>query len=195
MIATSTALALAAAAAAAGASAYNTRQTAKRQDSAAAEGIRRQAENQRKATANVNKTVEQVGKSSAEPDRMQAREQFLQAIRQRSAQARQGLGATGLSSAYDQLAGSEAANAEQYALGQAGNLATIEGATRQRQREGNAFGDLGMNLDAQRGDVQGDQFLTGLRVRGIQRNPWIDAAAAAANGYASGGMYGGGGGG
>lgn len=181
--------------AAAGASAYNTQQTAKRQDNAAAEGIRKQAENQRRATANVNKTVEQVGKSSAEPDRMQAREQFLTAIRQRAGQARQGMGATGLSSAYDQLAGSEAANAEQYALGQAGNLATIEGATRQRQREGNAFGDLGMNLDAMSGDVRGDQFLTGLRVNGIRRNPWIDAAAAAANGYASGSMYGVGGGG
>jgi hypothetical protein len=190
-VGTTTALLLAAAAA--GASAYNTQQTAKRQDSAAAEGIRRQSENQRRATANVNKTVEQVGKSSAEPDRMQAREQFLTAIRQRSAQARQGLGPTGLSSAYDQLAGSEAANAEQYALGQAGNLATIEGATRQRQREGNAFGDLGMNLDAMSGDVRGDQFLTDLRVRGIRRNPWIDAASAAAGGIAGG--YGGGGGG
>ena len=179
--------------AAAGASAYNTQQTAKRQDNAAAEGIRKQAENQRRATANVNKTVEQVGKSSAEPDRMQAREQFLTAIRQRAGQARQGMGATGLSSAYDQLAGSEAANAEQYALGQAGNLATIEGATRQRQREGNAFGDLGMNLDAMSGDVRGDQFLTDLRVRGIRRNPWIDAASAAAGGIAGG--YGGGGGG
>lgn len=192
-VGTTTALLLAAAAA--GASAYNTQQTAKRQDSAAAEGIRKQAENQRRATANVNKTVEQVGKSSAEPDRMQAREQFLTAIRQRAGQARQGMGATGLSSAYDQLAGSEAANAEQYALGQAGNLATIEGGTRQRQREGNAFGDLGMNLDAMSGDVRGDQFLTGMRVNSIRRNPWIDAAAAAANGYASGGMYGGGGGG
>lgn len=180
--------------AAAGGSAYNTQQTAKRQDAAAAEGIRRQSENQRRATANVNKTVEQVGKSSAEPDRMQALEQFLTAIRQRAGQARQGMGATGLSSAYDQLAGSEAANAEQYALGQAGNLATIEGATRQRQREGNAFGDLGMNLDAMSGDVRGDQFLTDLRVRGIRRNPWIDAASAAAGGYAS-GAYGSGGGG
>ncbi len=190
-VGTTTALILAGAAAAA--SAYNTQQTAKKQDNAAAQGIRTQAENQRKATANVNKTVEQVAKSSAEPDRAQAREQFLTAIRQRSAQARQGLGATGLSSAYDQLAGSEAANAEQYALGQAGNLATIEGATRQRQREGNAFGDLGMNLDAMSGDVRGDQFLTDLRVRGIRRNPWIDAASAAAGGIAGG--YGGGGGG
>ena len=139
--------------------------------------------------------VEPAGKSSADSDRTPARQQFLTAFRPRSSQARQGLGPTGLSSAYDQLAGSEAANAEQYALGQAGNLATIEGATRQRQREGNAFGDLGMNLDAMGGDVRGDQFLTDLRVRGIRRNPWIDAAAAAANGYASGGMYGGGGGG
>ena len=113
--------------AAAGASAYNTQQTAKRQDNAAAEGIRKQAENQRRATANVNKTVEQVGKSSAEPDRMQAREQFLTAIRQRSAQARQGLGPTGLSSAYDQLAGSEAVSpATSHPAGAGSGIANFE---------------------------------------------------------------------
>lgn len=171
---------------AAGASAYNTNRTAKKQDQANAEGMRRQAETQRMANARLNKTLTDAKASSPEATRKTAQDQYLAAIQQKLGQANANLKPLGVSSAYDADASAASAKnlGETNAL--AGLMSRMDAPALQRQAEQFSYGNLGMDLDRYAGNVQGDNFLTGLRVGGIRRNPYIDAAAAAAQGWASG---------
>jgi hypothetical protein len=95
--------------------------------------------------------------------------------------------------AYQEAAGAAATQATNYGDLISGLMARMDAPDLQRQAEANAYGNLGMDLDVIGANVRNNQFLTGLRVNGIRRNPWIDIAAATASGAASG--YGSGGGG
>ena len=171
---------------AAGASAYNTNRTAKKQDAAAARGIRQQAENQRQANARLNKTLEFAEKSKPDDARNRIRQQYQQAMMSQQPKALAGLQGPAGSAAYQQAAGAAQTQATNYGDLISGLMARMDAPDLQRQAEANAYGNLGMDLDVVGGNVRNDQFLTNLRVNGIRRNPWIDIAAASASGAAQG---------
>jgi hypothetical protein len=185
-VGTTTALVLAGLAAAG--SAYNTNRTAKKQDAAAAQGISRQAALQAENNANINRTL-QFGQQS-KPDDFEANRlgQYSQAIRAKLAQANSGLQGSGASSAaFKEAANDAGGQAKGYADTLGGLMAKMDAPTLQRQEESYSYGNLGMDLDRQRSSIQGEDFLTRLRVGGIRRNPYIDAASAAMGGVASAG--------
>lgn len=170
----------------AGATAYNTNRTAKKQDAAAARGIRQQAENQRQANAKLNKTLEFAEKSKPEEARKRTQQQYQQALRAQAPAALQGLQRSTGGAAFNDAAGAAQTQATNYGDLISNLMARMDAPDLQRQAEANAYGNLGMDLDVIGGNVRGDQFLNNLRVGSIRRNPWIDAGAQVAGGAAQG---------
>lgn len=184
--ATSTYIALALAAAAAGTSYYNTTKTAHNADQVAAQGIREQSANQKKANARINKTLDEEANSSLAGSAKQAQDQYLAQAQRSMAQANAGLTERGLSSDFDERAGGAAAsNADWSALG-AKLLGTIDGASRQRDAEAKNFGNTGMDLSVIGSKIGSDDFLNKLRLSQVRRNAGLDLAAGLMNGAAGG---------
>ena len=189
--ATSTYIAMAAMAASAAANAVNTRNTARRQDAQAAQGIRSQADIQRRADAKVNEQVAELQGSNAEGDRKQRMADYMaQLTRNRSSIAgglQPGIGGDAFQS--DAQTALEGVDAK--AMGDAGLLARMDAAGMQRQREGTAAGKLGTDISMIGRESKGQQFIDDLRLRGIRRNGNLDLASgilgAIGNGMAMGG--------
>jgi hypothetical protein len=175
---------------AAAASAYNTDQTAKHADHVAADGIRRNSALQEDTNKRLNKTISDARKSTPDDERKTAQAQYLQTVRSQLGQANSGLAAKGLSSQFDQLAGQEAGQTKDFGDTLSGLMARMDAPVLQRQREGNTYGNLGMDMTRIGSDMSGNDFLTRLRASNVRRNPWIDLAASSINGAAS--NYGGG---
>lgn len=169
----------------AAASAYNTHEVAKKQDNIAADGIRQQAKTQQEANQRINKTIAETKASTADPYAQTANQKYLQAIQQHLSAGTAGLATRGLSEQYDQMATGGAAQAQDYAGTIAGLLSRIDSGTQQRQAEGNMQGQLGYDLLPMAANINGDAFLNNLKLKGVQRNPWIDLAAAGASAYGS----------
>lgn len=186
-------VAVAVAAAAALTTAYNTRQTAKKQDAALAEGIRQQAKIQKRGNQQISDSLSKLEKSRSGTEQAGALEQYRQALRGTDAQARSGQAVEGLSEAYDEATRAGTATAQ----GNVGNIADllsrIDAPSLQRQREGIGVADLGLNLSTLGRDARGADFLARMKAQNIRRNPWLDAAASAMNAYAGGSFSGGGG--
>lgn len=176
-VATSTMVALGLAAASAAAQAQNTKNVAKKQDQQAAVGIRKASETQRAANERINKTLQETKKSTPDDEKRTASNSYIEAIQRQMAGANAGLARRGISDQYDQMATAGQGQATDYAGTIAGLLSRIDAGAQQRQNEGNSFGNLGMDLDVTRGNVQGDAFLNDMAMKRIQRNPYIDLAA------------------
>lgn len=185
-VATTTALALAAMAAAA-ASAYNTNRTAKKADSIAAQGIRKQGENQRRVNQKLQETLKQTAESNSESERKAANDSYINQVQNKMAAGTAGLAKQGVSQQFDEMAGQAKGQAADYAGTIAGLLSRIDAGAMQRQSEGNLMGDFQFNTGPDASAIQGDAFLNDMALRGVRRNPYIDFAASALNGYASGG--------
>lgn len=169
-----------------GATVYNNNRVAKQQDGIAAEGIRKQAENQRQTTARVNRTLEDIGNSRPDGARASVQQTYLDQVQRQMGQARQGLAIRGLSEQYDEMAGAAANDASAYAGTVADLMSRIDAGALQRQAEGNRMSQLDMDMDVDRSRVQGDAFLTDMMMRGVRRNPYLDIAAGAMRGAAAG---------
>ena len=189
--ATSTYIAMAAMAASAAANAVNTRNTARRQDAQAAQGIRSQADIQRRADAKVNEHVAELQGSNAEGERKQRMADYMaQLTRNRSSIAgglQPGIGGDAFQS--DAQTALEGVDAK--AMGDAGLLARMDAAGMQRQREGTAAGHLGTDIGMIGRESKGQQFIDDLRLRGIRRNGGLDLASGLLGAAGSGMMMGG----
>lgn len=171
----------------AGASVYNAEQTAKRQDNELARQIIAQGERQRAADKIVQDAVLRQGQSSPDEARQSSLDQYLTQLQRTQGQAASGLDQLGAVS--DRFSeDSEDAAGDIAATGQrtADIMSRIDAPLLQRQEEGIAFGRLGGDIARVGALSDSDRYLGDIRMRGIRRNPWIDAAAAAAQGYASG---------
>lgn len=168
-----------------GASAYNTRQTAKEADQVAAQGIRQQAKNQEEADSRVTSEVNALEQSSPEASRAQATDAFLGQLRRTRGQAVAG-GPAGASSRY--AADLETAEGDVSTFGTkvADTLARINAPGLQREAEGQGFNRLSSDLGTIGRNAGADAFLNDLRLRGVKRNPWIDAGASIGGGVAGG---------
>lgn len=179
------------AAVAAGTSYYNSNQTAKRQDRAAADAIRNQRAIQDEANAKVNRTLQDVQASSPAEERKTAEDAYLQQVKNAQSLARANLDEDGVSSAYDEAAGKAGNQAQGYAQQIAGLMARMDAPINQRTNEGFSFGNLTSDLGGVQRKSAGQQWIDQLKAATIRRNPWLDAAASAMSAYGS--SYGAGG--
>lgn len=170
----------------AGTAAYETDRTAKKQDRAAALGIRQQAERQRQADQRVNRELQQIKQSDAEAERAAANEQFVQQLQRNRAVAGGALpNVAGASDRFAQDLEKSTEDSDSMAERVAALMARIDAPTLQRQREGRAMGRLATDLGQIARLSAGDDFLAQLRLRGIRENPWVMAGASIAQGAGS----------
>jgi hypothetical protein len=194
-IASGTLAALALAAAAAGTSYYNTRQTANKQDSAAAAGIRSQADRQRQADARTNQIIDAQAASTPDAAKMDTLGQYMQQVRASAAGAGRGIQQAGATSqAAEESAADAALGVSSYGGKIAELMAAMDAPQLQRRQEAVSMARGGSDIERVASFAGGDNFLNQLRLQGIRRNPWLDAFSSFAGGAASGAAGGWGGG-
>lgn len=171
----------------AGAQYANTQNTARKQDNALAQQIRDQMAQRQKSAQAITKSVQSISASSPDSARETALQGYLRAI-QAHKDGAAGTMTTpgGTSQAFQQDAKSAAAGVQDYGDKVASLMASIDAPARQRQAEGVSIGDLAASLGRLRSDAQGSDFLNALRLRGIRRDPWLDAGAQFGMGWAQG---------
>lgn len=177
--------ALAASALGAGVNAYNTDQTAKRQDETAAQGIMQQGVRQREADSAVNAEAERLKQSSPDDARNAATAQFMDQLRRSRSQAE---------GQPDVLGGSRfgadtnAANAKNYDIASraANVMGRINAPAQQRATEGQGIAQLASDIGGISRNSQGDAFLTNLRERGIRPDAGLSATGDIIGGIGSG---------
>ena len=194
-VATSTLVALGLAAAAAGGQYVNTRNTARRQDSEAAAGIRAQSARQREADSTVSDLIDKQAGSSGADEQANVLGQYMQQLRQAKAGSTTGLSQIGNVSDTARAAEADAAlGVSDYGSKIASLMSAIDAPGLQRQNEAVDRARGGVALEGIGRNADGDAFLNELRLQGVRRNPWLDAFSSFASG-ASSGMAGGAGGG
>jgi hypothetical protein len=174
-------------AAAAGLQAYNGVRTANKQKEAISAGLIRQGANRDQANARVNETVRRTAESDSADEKKKIGGQYLDQIMRQMGQAQSGLATRGLSAEYDAMASDAGGKVADYGKDTAGLFARMDAPIEQRRGEAASFGNLGMDLTRIGGNVQGDDFLTKLKVNSITRSPWLDLMAGLASGAATSG--------
>lgn len=175
-----------------GASLYNTQQTAKKADSAQARLIRNQARKQGELDQRVNKEVQDLSQSNSADERAKALTNYTDTVRRGSSDITAGL-TPGIGSAAFKDAGKAATDGT---LGYANNIADlmsrIDAPTMQRRGEAFGYGRLATDTNMLAREARGQAFLDELRMRQVQRNPWLDALSGVASGFGgSGASFGG----
>lgn len=182
-------------AAASGAQMYNTRRTEQKQDNQLAQSIRSRSREQQKADALVKGEVDKIAGSRSDDERAKSLDGYMQQLRTNRKGIEGGLTPNVGGDTFRADAASAANEVQGGAQDRAGLMARIDAPTMQRQGEAFSQSRLGSDLDLEGRASRGQAYIDELRLRGIRRNPWIDAAAqmgsAAAGGY-SGGFGGGG---
>lgn len=180
-------------AAGAGVSGYNSYDAAKRQDRAAAAGIRQQQARQQEANARINQELGSLEKSNPNAEREMATDEFLQQLRATRGAAEGPSSVPTASGRAAQEAATGKAAIANYGQERGRTLAGIAAPTRQRQAEGRGLSRMGSDVAQTANFAQGDKFLNDLRIKSIQKDPWLDAlgtvlsAAGAAYGMAGAG--------
>jgi ATPase subunit of ABC transporter with duplicated ATPase domains len=177
---------LAIAAASAGVQYYNTRQTAKKQDNTLAAQLRADADKQKQADAQTQQLIAKTRSSTDADEKAGSLAKFTQAIQANQANATRPLQTQGAVSDAYKKAGSDAAlGIASKAGGLADLVSSIDAPTQQRQNDVRDLDDFKTNIGMIRRDSAGDDFLSQMRLRGIKRNPWLDAASQVGTSYAS----------
>lgn len=162
----------------AGANYYNTRQTQKKQDNILAGQIRQQGVRQQEADQAIAEAMRERAAQGAENERAAIGNQYLDQVRAAQANAQRGLGQVGqVSRAYQVDANNAALGIGDYGARTADLMARIDAPAQQRQREGVADARVAMELDQIGRRSRADDYLAQLRLRGVQRNPWVDMAS------------------
>lgn len=177
----------------AGMSAYNTNQTAKREDRALADSIRNQASKQREADAKTLAEVSKTEASSSRDEEAKRTGDYMTQLRRNRASLQGGLTPSIGGSTFTADAAQAGQAVDQYAGDTAGLMAQVDAPGMQRQGEGFSFGKLATDIGLLQRESRGQAYIDELRRRSVRRNPWLDMAAGLA-GAAGGAMAGGGGG-
>lgn len=180
-------IAVGAAVAAAAVSAYNTKKTAKKQDKATAEGIRRQAEQQRQANSRLNQTLNTFEQSNSGDIRDSLMDRYGNQLRMKQQQALAGVNTSGATSDAARELIKRGSGETMSRAGNFGDLfARIDAPTDQRINEGMERTDLGSDLGVFTRNSAAEDYLTRLRLASVRRSPWLDMLSAGLSGYASG---------
>lgn len=167
-------------------SAVNTAISGRRQDRAAAEGIRRQGDIQSEANRRITERVADIAQSTPEAERAASLEGFLDTLRSSAATtggAEDPLGIGG--QRFAERVGAGEAVTRKRGAETAGILSRIDAPLRQRTREQGRIGGTALELGELGQRSSAEDFLTQLRVASKRPNPIIEALASAAKGAGS----------
>lgn len=169
-----------------GAQVYNTNKTARKQDNRLAAQLRDQASKQRKADAKTSELIQKTAKSDATDEKAQSLGDFLQRLKMAQGNANRPMQQVGaVSDEYRQDAQEAALGASNYGQRIAGLLSSIDAPGQQRVNEATDALRFGQEIDQIKRFSAGDDFLHQMKLRGIRRNPWLDAAGGIAKGAAN----------
>lgn len=164
---------------------YNGQQTEKRQENELARQIQQRSRLQDQADQSINKLLAQRAVSDSEPERESTASQYLDRVRMAQGAATSGLGQRGaVSDAYQQSAQDAALGIGSYGDAAANLMARVDAPMLQRDRESVENAQLGSDLGRLSRKSQGQDYLSQLRLQGIRRNPWLDAASQGLSGAA-----------
>ena len=169
----------------AAASAYNTQQTAKKQDRALAAQITQQGKKQQQASAKSAEALAAQAQSDPVDEQAQQMESYLSTLRQGQQNAGLNTGPGGFSEAYRQGTAEAGQQLGEYGSTRAGLLSRIDAPRLQRQNEGILFDTLGNELRMIGREASGQNYLDQLRYNSIRRDPWLDALSGVASGAGS----------
>lgn len=169
----------------AAASAYNTQQTAKKQDRALAAQITQQGKKQQQASAKIAEALAAQAQSDSVDEQAQQMESYLTTLRQGQQNAGLNTGPGGFSEAYRQGTAEAGQQLGEYGSTRAGLLSRIDAPRLQRQNEGILFNTLGNELRMIGREASGQNYLDQLRYNSIRRDPWLDALSGVASGAGS----------
>lgn len=175
--ATATYVALALAAASAGAQYINTRNTARRQDEAAAQGILNQGRIQQQADAKVNASITDLEGSDSASERSERLDDYIQTLRNNRAGIEGGSDPGYGSEAFKADAAQAGKDSTQYAENMAGLMARMDAPTMQRQGEAFSYGNLATDIGLIGRQSAGQRFIDDLRLNSIRRSAGLDLAA------------------
>ena len=173
-----------------GASAYNSISANQRSQAQEAQGIQQQQALRQQAAGMVNKTIQNVAASNPAALQRQATGDFVSQLRTNAGATNPTLGGTqgtpGANPRFAQDVNAANNTVQQFGNTQAGDLATMSAAVRQRQQEGLAAGTLQTNLGLVGAQGGSDAFLTQLRAATAgQQNPWLTMGAGLVSGGAN----------
>lgn len=176
--------------AAAALTAYNTKETARKQDRAVSKGILARMQSTREQSDAMQKTLAQLRDSNAQPAVAQANTDYLRALAapRPGGTASQPATVGALSDAYRTAAGAAANDSTALADKTAGLMALTDAPGIQRQGESAQIGQLSAALGRIGISANDATNLAQLKARGIRPNPWIGLAASALSAYGSGKM-------
>ena len=167
----------------AAASAYNTQQTAKKQDRALAAQITQQGKKQQQASAKIAEALAAQAQSDAVDEQAQQMDSYLATLRQGQQNAGLNTGPGGFSEEYRRGTAEAGEQLGEYGTGRADLLSRIDAPRLQRQNEGILFDTLGNELRMIGREASGQNYLDQLRLNSIRRDPWLDALSGVATSY------------
>lgn len=179
-------------AAAAAAQGYNTYKTAKKQDQALLAGMRESSAEQRQADARMNATLDDIEGRTSGPIEGSMRQRYGDAARKKYAIAMQNIENQPGADTSGGEAKRESATGKAVDYGQffADEYSKLDAPGDRRRLDAYDRLNMGMDVSVHNRNSRAALNTGALHARSIQRNPWIDIAAAVGNGVA-GGMAGG----
>lgn len=172
---------MALAAAGSGAQAYTARETAKDQDAAAAQGIKRQQSKQREIDSRVNESLDTLERSTPDEERTASLDQYMQQLRSARSNM-EGSDVPVTAGRYGEDVANSKAAIGNYGDKVAGLLSRIRAASDQRLNEGYDIGRMGSDVSNTARNAAGQAFIDQLRMNGIRPNAWVTAAGDVAKG-------------
>ena len=160
------------------AGAANQQRALRRQDRAAAQGLRNQGELQRKSANRATSELRDFSRSGPEGEQAASLDAYMNALRESQSSTEGSL--PGVAMANPRYA-EDVANSRQRvgadAAARAGRASVIDGAGMQRLREGQGIGRASAEIGELGRQSNAEDYLTRLRVAGIRPDPWVSAAA------------------
>lgn len=178
--------------AAAALTAYNEKETARKQDRAVSQGILQHMQATRDQSTAMQKAFAQLKGSNAQPAVEQAKAGYMKALSANPTMGTQPAQVGALSDAYRQAAGTAANDSAGQAAKTAGLMAITDAPAIQRQDETGQIGKLQAALGTMGIAANDASNQAMLRARGIRPNAWINLAATALSAYGRGAAAGGG---
>lgn len=190
-------IAIGAALLSAGAAYENNQQVVHRQDSQLASSLRQQYALQRQENAKTQQLIQKTAQSSPDAAKSDLLGKFMAQIQANGGNTNRPLNQAGaVSDAYTKASNDASMGLSSYGNTNAGLLSAIDAPGLQRQGEAANLSRYGTQLNDLKRQSGVVDFLTQMKLRGIQPNPWLTAVSDGARAYGmsrAGGAAGGGG--
>lgn len=157
--------------------AANQQRALRKQDRAAAQGLRSQGELQRQAANRATSELQDFSRSGPEGEQAASLDAYMNALRASQPSTEGSLPGVAMANpryAEDVADSRQRVGADSAA--RAGRASVIDAAGMQRLREGQGIGRASAEIGELGRQSNAEDYLTRLRVAGIQPNPWVGAA-------------------